>query len=469
MSTKEVLCHILQLFYFVIKFDIELKEVFYMGIMEYFLIIFILIVLIRIINEKFIHMQSDIALVLFSSLISLIALGVSLIIKNDSFSSFINSIGNFKFSEYLIDGVLCFMLFAGASKVSSHKFKANIKSISILAVVSTIISSVVYGLLIFSVFLIFKVKIDIWICILLGCIVSPTDPIAATGILNKLGLSKNVTSVIESESLFNDGTGVALFLFVKSIVIHSGEANFFVVMLREVLGALVVAFVVSLILFKLFKITKSPIMRIIISLLDVSLCYAICEKLGFSGIISSVLCGMYFSYMINKYKDLLCVNDQNDIYGIFWNAVEEILNCVLFVMIGLSLLSVEISQYVLLIIPCGIVIGLIARFIGVLISTVLSGKRNIPGNYSLMEYTNLMTWSALKGGLSLALALSTVSFLGNTEYLIALNLAYVTILFTTIVQGLTVKNVYLKIESCKLKRLKKVSVNRYENNNSWNE
>lgn len=445
------------------------KEVFYMGVMEYFLIVFILIVIIRIINEKFIHMQSDIALVLFSSLISLIALGASKLINNESFTSFINNIGNFKFSEYLIDGVLCFMLFAGASKVSSHKFKANIKSISLLAIVSTIISSIVYGLLFFSVFLLFKVKIDIWVCILLGCIVSPTDPIAATGILNKLGLSKNVTSVIESESLFNDGTGVALFLFVKSIVAHSAEANFFVVMLREVLGALVVAFVISFILFKLFRITKSPVMRIVISLLDVSLCYAICEKFGFSGIISSVLCGMYFSYMINKYRDSLCVDDQNDIYGIFWNAIEEILNSILFVMIGLTLLSAKVSQYIYLIIPCGIIIGLIARYIGVLISTFLSGRRSIPGNYNLIEYTNLMTWSALKGGLSLALALSTVSFLGNTEYLIALNLAYVTILFTTIVQGLTVKNVYIGIESCKLKRLKKVSVKRYENNNSWNE
>ena len=128
-----------------------------MGIMEYFLIIFILIAIIRIINEKFIHMQSDIALVLFSSLISLIALGASKLINNESFTSFINNIGNFKFSEYLIDGVLCFMLFAGASKVSSHKFKAHIKSISLLAIESTIISSIVYGLLFFSVFLIFNV------------------------------------------------------------------------------------------------------------------------------------------------------------------------------------------------------------------------------------------------------------------------------------------------------------------------
>ena len=73
--------------------------------------------------------------------------------------------------------------------------------------------------------MLFKIPMDIWMCILLGCVVSPTDPIAATGILNKIGLSKNVCSVIENESLFNDGTGVTLFIFVRSIIVHSSDSN----------------------------------------------------------------------------------------------------------------------------------------------------------------------------------------------------------------------------------------------------
>ena len=433
-----------------------------MPIMELFLIIFFLIVIIKIINEKFIHMQEDIALILFSSLFSIIILVISYFLKNDNFTNYINKIGNFEFKEYLIDGVLCFMLFSGASKVNGKKFKTNLKSITLLAVVATIISSLLYGGLFYVIFLICKIKINIWFSILLGCIVAPTDPIAATGILNKLGLSKNVTSIIESESLFNDGTGVALFLFVKSILLHSGESNFFLVMFKEVVGAVLVAFIISFILFKLFKITKKPVLRIIISLLDVSSCYFICEKFGFSGIISSVICGMFFSYMINKYNDSLCINDETGIYKNFWNTVEEILNSILFVMIGLSLLSFRSSHYIYLIIPSAIIIGLISRFVGVLISTLISGKRNLPGNYSLMEYTNLMTWSGLKGGLSLALAISTASFLTNNEYLIAVNLAYITILFTTIIQGLTIKKVYMTIENHKQKRIKKNSEIKYE-------
>lgn len=428
-----------------------------MGIMECFIIIFILIVAIRVINEKWIHMQGDIALVLFSSLISAVILAVGYFANNSGFSDAVTRLGSFDFSEYLLDGVLCFMLFAGAGKVNSRKFKANIKTISLLALLTTVISSAVYGLLFWASALLVGIKLDLWLCVLFGCIVSPTDPIAATGILNKLGLSKNVTSVIESESLFNDGTGVALFIFVKSIVSRSGDANFLLVMLKEVLGALAVALVVSFLLFKLMTMTKNPVTRIIISLLDVSLCYAVCEKNGFSGIIASVVCGMYFSYMANKKYDSMSIADPEEIYQGFWDAAEEILNSVLFVMIGLSLLSAGASSYLAFIIPAAVIIGLIARFAGVFASGAITGKKNIPGSYSLTEYSALMTWTGLKGGLSLALAMSTAEFLGETEYLIAVNLAYATIFFTTIVQGLTTKGVYQHIERKKSLRMRRES------------
>lgn len=428
-----------------------------MGIMECFIIIMVLIVAIRAVNERFIHMQGDIALVLFSSAISAVLLIAAHFSGEGAFADFVGNMGSFSFSEYLLDGVLCFMLFSGAGKVNFRKFKSNIKTISLLALISTVISSAVYGLLFWAAGYFFGIKLDVWLCILMGCIVSPTDPIAATGILNKLGLSKNVTSVIESESLFNDGTGVALFLFVKSIVSRSGEENFLFVMLKEVLGALAVALVISFLLFRLMTLTKSPVTRIIISLTDVSLCYAVCEHFGFSGIIASVVCGMYFSYMTSKKHDSLIITDPEDIYRSFWDAAEEILNSVLFVMIGLSLLSAKPSEYLWFIIPASIVIGLAARFSGVFTAGIITGKRNIPGSYNLPEYSALMTWTGLKGGLSLALAMSAGEFLGETEYLLAVNLAYATIFFTTIVQGLTTKTIYKRIEHKKALRLRKES------------
>lgn len=182
-----------------------------------------------------------------------------------------------------MDTVLCFMLFAGASKVNLRKFRQNLKVISLLALLTTVISSLLYGVLFWAAARLFQLPVDIWVCILLGCIVSPTDPIAATGILNKLGLSKNVTSVIESESLFNDGTGVALFVFFRSIVGRSGGSNFLVVMVKEVVGALAVALLVSFVLGLMMKLTREPVRQILISVLDVAIVYAVCEHFGFSG------------------------------------------------------------------------------------------------------------------------------------------------------------------------------------------
>ncbi len=362
-----------------------------MNVLQFLIIIIAFIVVIGILNEKIFHIQSDIALILFSLIISLILAVISRLTQAKALSDFTGHIGEFGFEQYLMQGVLCFMLFAGASKVNMGKFRQNIRPISLLALLTTLVSSFLYGLLFYAVTRIFSIPMDIWTCILLGCVVSPTDPIAATGILNKIGLSKNVCSVIENESLFNDGTGVTLFVFVSSIIRESGDSNFVKLMVMEIFGAVAVALGVSFVLFKLMEITKDPVRYILISLLDVSLVYVICEHMGFSGVIASVVCGMYFSYKMDKMERRVMVIDPKEYYRDFWEILEIILNSVLFVMIGLMALDIEICRYAAVAIPAGVIILLTSRAGGVFISSVLTG-RSIPGNYSLREYVVLMTW-----------------------------------------------------------------------------
>lgn len=428
-----------------------------MSIMELVIILLILIVLIGVVNERFLHIQGDIALVLFSVLICGVLYGIGHLPGCGDFAENIRRIGDFGFEGYLIDSVLCFMLFAGASKVNIRKFRQNVKAISLLAVFTTVISSFIYGLLFWLIAVAAGIGLDFWTCVLLGCIVSPTDPIAATGILNKLGLSKNVTSVIESESLFNDGTGVALFVFVKSIVAHSGESNFFWVMLREVAGAFAVAFLVSILLFQLMKLTRDPVRHLLISFLDVALAYGICERMGFSGVIASVLCGMLFAYQRDRISGRLAAEDEHHLYLTFWETAESILNAVLFAMIGISVLNLDISSHILVLIPAVILCVTVSRFLGVGLSSLAVGADRLPGSYSISEFVSLMTWSALKGGLSLAMAMSTKEFLAEEEYLCMLDAAYITILFTVIVQGLTMKKVYFALERHKAARIQKRS------------
>ena len=426
-----------------------------MNILFFLIILLAFIVLIGILNEKIFHMQSDIALIFFSLILAIILLTLGNILKIDALTKFISNLGNFGFEEYLMDGVLCFMLFSGASKVNMRKFKQNLKAVSLLALLTTMISSALYGCLFYLVALLFRLPLDILTCILLGCVVSPTDPIAATGILNKIGLSKNVCSVIENESLFNDGTGVTLFIFVRSLVIHSGESNFLKLMFKEIVGAVAVALVVSFLLFKLMELTKDPIRYILISLLDVSLVYIICEHLGFSGVIASVVCGMYFSYAYGRMERRALVIDPHHYYEDFWEITESLLNSILFVMIGLLVLDLEISQYFIVIVPAAIICNVLARGLGVGVSSVLTGQKSIPGNYSIPEYVVLMTWSALKGGLSLALAFGTKEYLPSDVYDIFINVTYVTIFFTVLIQGLSVKKVYFALEKHKAERISK--------------
>lgn len=422
-----------------------------MNVLLFLIIILALIVFIGITNEKIFHIQSDIALIMFSLIIAMVLAALSKLFYIPAIDRFVANIGEFGFETYLVDGVLCFMLFAGASKVNMGKFKQNLRPISLLALLTTFVSSFLYGILFYLVAVIFSIPMDVWTCILLGCVVSPTDPIAATGILSKIGLSKNVCSVIENESLFNDGTGVTLFVFVSSIIKESGDANFGKLMFKEIFGAAAVALIVSFVLFKLMMLTKDPVRYILISLLDVSSVYVICEHLGFSGVIASVVCGMFFSYAMDKIDRRTMVVDPHQYYKDFWEILESILNAILFVMIGLMLLDIEICRYALIVIPAGIIILILSRAGGVFLSSVLTG-RHIPGNYSLKEFVVLMTWSALKGGLSLALAMQTSEFLEPEIYRLFINITYVTIFFTVLVQGLTIKTVYFRLEEHKLKR-----------------
>ena len=427
-----------------------------MSIMVFIIIVLTLIVGIGLLNEKVFRLQGDIALLMFSVVISGVLAVICRFAGDNEFTAVVHGIGNFGFEKYLMDCVLCFMLFAGASKVNMGKFRHNLKPISLLALLTTVVSAVVYGLLFRLISMIFGLGMDIWTCILLGCIVSPTDPIAATGILNKLGLSKNVISIIESESLFNDGTGVALFVFVKSIV-TGGKSNFFVIMLKEVVGAFAVAMAVSFVLFRLLKLTKDPIKHILISILDVALVYAVCEHFGFSGVIASVVCGMYFAYSMDKISRQRAVQDPHGMYNIFWDVADNILNAVLFAMIGITVLNVGVSNHIPVIIPAAIIIVIISRFAGVWVSTEATGKKRLPASYNTMEFSVLMTWSALKGGLSLALAMSTQEFLPGPVYEIILNAAYITIFFTVVVQGLSISKAYKGIEKHKAQRIRKQS------------
>ncbi len=418
------------------------------------LLILFLVVAISIVNERVTKISNDVALVLFSFVIAVIFKAAGELGLIDTGETILGNIESVNFQEFLMEGILCFMLFSGASSVNFNRFVKNFKPIGILALLCTVISSFIYGGIFYLLNLILGLNFSIWLCILLGCIVSPTDPIAATSILKKAGLSKNVSTIIEGESLFNDGTGVAVFVCIKNIVTDTSDLSFPVLMAKELLGAILIALVLSFLMFRLLRATNNPMLHILISLLDVVAAYTICEELGCSGVIASVVCGIYFSRNMAVNEAWHKVVDPKDWYEDFWHIADTLCNSILFIMIGFAVLGFPYHRSIIILVIAAVVINTAARFLGVGISSFIVGGRKIPNRYNIPEFTTLMTWSALKGGLSLALALGTREFLPEESYNVILIVTAVTMYFTIMVQGLTVGKVFGMVEKWKAKRIR---------------
>ena len=280
------------------------------------------------------------------------------------------------------------------------------------------------------------------------------EPLAAVEKFKERGASKTLLSIIESEALFNDGIAIPILVFIKGILKNGVGENIFIIIANEILGAVIIALVVSFVMFKILRSSNEPIVHVLVSLLNVALINMICEPLGFSGVVASVVSGMYFSMQNKKHARWREVIDSKELYNDFWNVSSNILSSVLFVMVGLSILSINITTKMLILIPVVIVINFIARFAGASVGSAIVGKKHLPSKYSNTEFASLLTISALKGGVSLAIAMTLKDVLSLETYNIVLTVVLITILFTTIIQGLVSGKLYERIEK---KREKKYS------------
>ena len=272
------------------------------------------------------------------------------------------------------------------------------------------------------------------------------EPLSATESMKAKGASKSLTSIIECESLFNDGVAVAIMVFAKGILKNSVGKNILFLVFKEIFGAIVVGIVVSFIMFRILRSSNEPQIHVLISLLTVALVNIVCEAFGFSGVIASVVSGMYFSMQNKKVARWKEVVDTKELYNDFWEVASSILGSVLYVMAGLSILSIKLNLQILCLIPAVVAINLISRFIGARVGVALLGKTHLPSKYEANEFTTLLTISALRGGVSLALAMTLKDVLVPEIYNIVVSVVLITILFTTIIQGLLSGKVYEKIE-----------------------
>jgi len=395
-----------------------------------------LIVIIGYVNEKLTKLTYEIALLLFSAVIGGI---ITMILAGSgglTVKELLQAVQVFDLNKFLMKGVLCFMLFAGARNLKLYDFRKNARSVSVLAFLCTLLGAGIYGLLFFALSLVLKLGFSLPMCLMFGSIIAPTDPIAATSILKKFGLPKKTGFLMEAESLLNDGVGVALFVCFSGMVTAGESGSFVLLMCREILGAVLIGTAVSIVcLFLLFH-TGDPQRKIFASLLSVSLSFFLCELFDCSGAIACVVNGVLFSTVrgrVNKDEELKELDS-------FWESLDVLLNSVLYVILGLSFVRILQMPMVGVLSAAAIVINFAARYISVLTGTAFMGT--LPDGYKRGGFSLLFTWGGLRGGLSIALAMSTRSFVPLNDYQVILGCAYAIVFFTTVIQGLTMKKIF---------------------------
>lgn len=215
-------------------------------------------------------------------------------------------------------------------------------------------------------------------------------------------------------------------------------------MIKELFGAILVGVIVTAICFPIFKCSRDVKRQIFTSLLAVASAYLACEHFGFSGAIASVVCGVLFSALRN-WNEQKGMEWELEYFDVFWEILDNLLNAILYVMLGLSFCQILRMPHVFILSALAIIINLIGRSGSVGVSTLFTGK--LPDGYDKLSFIKLLTWGGLRGGLSVALAMSTRELVSSEVYYIILGGTYAIVFFTTIVQGMTVPKVYNSIKN----------------------
>ena len=309
------------------------------------------------------------------------------------------------FGQTLLQGMLSFLLFAGALHINLNDLAKQKWVITILAVVGVLISTFVFGTVIYLVLAWLNLKLSYAWCLLFGALISPTDPIAVIGVLKSAKVPKNLEIQIAGESLFNDGIGVVVFLVLYEIAVHGDQPSFThisTVFLEEAVGGAVVGLLLGWITYRLLKAVDQYQVEVLLTLALVAGGYALASAMHTSGPIAIVCAGV----LIGNHGRRFAMSDTTrEHLDTFWELVDEILNALLFVLIGLEVLVLTFTYDLLFVGLLAIPAILFARWVSVGAPMLVMSRwqKFLPGTVTIM------TWGGLRGGISVALALSCPS------------------------------------------------------------
>ena len=389
------------------------------------------------INHRFLHLPHTIGLVVIALLASLSIIGLNLIVPSAQIGQRVTDVlRQIDFNETLMHGMLSFLMFAGALHADFSAIKTSRLTIGVMAVFGTLISTFVIGASMWFLLGFFEFKLPFIWALVFGALISPTDPVAVLSLFKTVEVPDTLQAKMTGESLFNDGVGVVLFTVVLAIALaeeghggNIGPSEVTKLFFTEVVGGALLGLVAGYIGYRAMYGIDESSLEVLITLALVMVTYSLALSLHMSGPIAMVVAGLFIGNSGVKYA---MSEKTRDYVLTFWTLIDEILNSVLFLLIGFEVLvvaeSIENLWFALLAIP----VTLFARTFSVTIPiTILSHwetftKGAVP----------ILIWGGLRGGIAVALALS----LPDIKYKFAiLTITYGVVLFSIIVQGLTVK------------------------------
>ncbi|WP_299247074.1 sodium:proton antiporter [uncultured Aquimarina sp.] len=410
--------------------------------LQSFSIVFSIAAFFSFVNYKWLKMPATIALMLMS-LVTVVIITLSKSIAPDFYQFFCDIVANSDFRSLLLDGILSFLLFAGALHVNIDELAKEKWPIILFATLGVLISTFIVGGLTFGAAQLINIELPFLHALLFGALISPTDPIAVMAILKKANIAKSLGIKIEGESLFNDGIGVVVFsgiLILTGMGEHHGESSVSLeigkLFLEEAVGGIIYGALLGFLGYQSIKSVKeNPQLSVMISLAIVMGGYAFASLIHVSGPLAMVVAGMIIGNKLNVASNQGATRKLiNDI----WEVLDDVFNGILFVLIGLAIHLLKFDTGHLTLGIIAIFIVLFSRFISVLIPYSLLKHSEM----SPIKTVTILTWGGLRGGISLALALSLAD---NPSSEVILYITYVVVFFSIIVQGLSIGKLVKKL------------------------
>ena len=411
-----------------------------MSLFELIAVLLAVAALLGYLNIRYLKLPTTIGIMLLSLLMSLVLVIVGLFVPGiELFAESI--VSQIDFGDVLLDVMLSYLLFAGALHVDLSDLSKQKWVIALMATVGVLISTVLVGTAAYYLLPLFGFETPYIYCLLFGALISPTDPVAVLGILKRAGVGKSLETKITGESLFNDGVGVVVFLALLSIATGKHEpslvfiAELFAV---EVIGGIAFGVALGFLGYYLLKRIDNYQVEVLITLALVTGGYTLASHFHLSGPLAMVVSGL----MIGNHGRLLAMSDTTRKHlDLFWELIDEILNALLFALIGFELLIVanefSVQTFILGLIMILIVLACRAISVSIPVAT-LSRKR--PFSEGAIR---MLTWGGLRGGISVALALALPA---ESDRSLFLKLTYMVVIFSIAVQGLTISKLYQSIQ-----------------------